>query len=90
MRLKAVIRVNGNEELKMLLPKAAVQSNETLTSYWVMKLIDDSTAVRVPVKIGNSTVDSMEVRGSLTPADRIVLTGGYALPDSSKIIISHD
>ena len=90
MRLKAVIRVNGNEELKMLLPKAAVQSNETLTSYWVMKLIDDSTAVRVPVKIGNSTADSMEVFGPLVPADRIVLTGGYALPDSSKIIISHE
>ena len=90
MRLKAVIRVNGNEELKMLLPKSAVQSDETLTSYWVMKLIDDSTAVRVPVETGNSTADSMEVCGSLTPADRIVLTGGYALPDSSKIIISHE
>ena len=55
-----------------------------------MKLIDDSTAVRVPVETGNSTADSMEVFGSLTPADRIVLTGGYALPDSSKIIISHE
>ena len=90
MRLKAVIRVNENEALKMLLPKSAVQSDETLTSYWVMKLIDDSTAVRVPVETGNSTADSMEVCGSLTPADRIVLTGGYALADSSKIIISHD
>ena len=55
-----------------------------------MKLIDDSTAVRVPVKIGNSTADSMEVFGPLVPTDRIVLTGGYALPDSSKIIISHE
>lgn len=90
MRLKAIIRVDENEALKMLLPKAAVQSDETLTSYWVMKLIDDSTAVRVPVETGNSTVDSMEVFGPLMPADRIALTGGYALPDSNKIIISHD
>ena len=90
MNVKAVFTSATPTEAVLLLPKAAVQSDETLTSYWVMKLIDDSTAVRVPVKIGNSTADSMEVFGPLVPTDRIVLTGGYALPDSSKIIISHE
>ena len=90
MRMKAIIRVDENEAVKLLLPKSAVQSDETLTSYWVMKLIDDSTAVRVPVETGNSTADSMEVFGPLVRADRIVVTGGYALADSSKIIISHE
>ena len=90
MNVKAVFISGSTTDSAMLLPKSAVQSDETLTSYWVMKLIDDSTAVRVPVKTGNSTADSMEVFGPLVPADRIVLTGGYALPDSSKIIISHD
>ena len=67
-----------------------MQSDETLTEHWVMRLADDSTAVKVPVETGNSTADSIEIYGPLTPTDRIVLTGGYALADSSKIIISHE
>ena len=90
MNVKAVFISASTTDSAMLLPKSAVQSDETLTSYWVMKLIDDSTAIKVPVEAGNSTADSIEVRGRLTPADRIILTGGYALPDSSKIIISHE
>ena len=90
MNVKAVFISASTTDSAMLLPKSAVQSDETLTSYCVMKLIDDSTAIKVPVEAGNSTADSIEVRGRLTPADRIILTGGYALPDSSKIIISHE
>lgn len=90
MNVKAVFISASTTDSAMLLPKSAVQSDETLTSYWVMKLIDDSTAIKVPVETGNSTADSIEVRGRLTPADSIILTGGYALPDSSKIIISHE
>lgn len=89
MNVKAVIPTAGHG-LKMILPKKAVQSNEEFTSYWVMKLADDSTAIRVPVKIGNSSADSIEIEGTLSPDDRIILTGGYALPDSSKIRISHE
>lgn len=74
----------------MVLPKKAVQCSEDLTCCWVMKLINDSTAVRIPVNTGHSNTDSIEVIGNLSPADRIVLTGAYALPDSSKITISHE
>lgn len=73
---------------RMILPKRAVQSDEQLTHHWVMKLANDSTAIRIPVTVGNSTADSIEVSGSLTPEDRIILTGGYALPDSSRVVIS--
>lgn len=90
MNVKAVFTSRSTSETVMLLPKAAVQSDETLTSHWVMRLADDSTAVSVPVETGNSTADSIEVWGPLTPADRIILTGGYALSDSSKIVISHE
>lgn len=89
MNVKAVIPTVGHG-LKMILPKKAVQSNEEFTSYWVMKLADDSTAIRVLVKIGNSSADSIEIEGTLSPDDRIILTGGYALPDGSKIRISHE
>ncbi|MEJ7675582.1 MAG: efflux RND transporter periplasmic adaptor subunit [Chitinophagaceae bacterium] len=32
------------------LPKAALLSNETQSEFWVMKMLNDSTAVKVPVK----------------------------------------
>ncbi|MDM8326214.1 efflux RND transporter periplasmic adaptor subunit [Bacteroides gallinaceum] len=89
MHAKAVIRTD-EKGLHMLLPKGAVQSDESLSSHWVMKLLSDSMAVRVPVKTGDSRNGSIEVEGPLSPDDRIVLTGGYALPDSSKIIVSHE
>lgn len=90
MNVKAILTSAGKAESVLLLPKAAVQSDETLTEHWVMRLADDSTAIKVPVETGNSTADSIEIYGPLTPTDRIVLTGGYALADSSKIIISHE
>ena len=89
MNVKAVFTSASTAEAVMLLPKAAVQSDETLTAHWVMRLAGDSIAVKVPVTVGNYTVDSIEVQGPLTPADHIVLTGGYALADSSRVIIRH-
>lgn len=58
MNVKAVFISASTTDSAMLLPKSAVQSDETLTSYWVMKLIDDSTAIKVPVETGNSTADT--------------------------------
>lgn len=90
MSVKALLPVDETAEQMMILPKRAVQSDETLTGHWVMKLLNDSTAVKVPVEIGDSNADSVEVRGDLTPDDRIVLTGGYALADSSRIVIHEE
>lgn len=90
MNVKALLPVDETAEQMMILPKRAVQSDETLTGHWVMKLLNDSTAVKVPVEIGDSNADSVEVRGDLTPDDRIVLTGGYALADSSRIVIHEE
>ena len=36
----------------MILPQNAIQSNEMLTEHWVMKLANDSTAVKVPIQTG--------------------------------------
>ena len=43
------------------LPKAAVLSDETQSDFWVMKMINDSTAVKVPVKKGIETGDRVEI-----------------------------
>ncbi len=70
------------------LPKAAVLSDETQSEFWVMKLIDDSTAVKVAVKKGIETGDKIEiVSPSFTPSERFVLTGNYGLSDTAKILL---
>ena len=70
------------------LPKSAVLTDETQSSYWIMKMTDSNTAVKVPVTKGIETTDRIEV---LTPAlsakDRILLTGHYGLPDTAKVKI---
>lgn len=70
------------------LPKTAVLTDETQTNFWVMKMIDDSTAVKVDVKKGIETGDKVEiVSPSFNPKDKILLTGNYGLPDTAKVKI---
>lgn len=71
------------------LPKSAVLSNETQTEFWVMKLINPTTAVKTPVTKGIETGDRIEI---LTPKfsanDKIVVTGNYGLADTAKVKIT--
>lgn len=89
MNVKVLIPTDENpDRQEMILPKNAVQSNEQLTAHWIMKLVNDSLAVKVPVEVGNSDTGHIEIRASsLLPSDRIVLTGSYALEDSSRVVI---
>lgn len=71
------------------LPKAAVLTDEAQTSFWVMKMIDSITAVKVPVVKGMETGDRVEiVRPQFSPSDKILLTGNYGLPDTAKVKIT--
>ena len=74
-----------------LLPKAAVLTDETQSEFWVMKLIDDSTAVKVEIEKGLETKDNVEiVNPALNPSDRIVLTGNYGLTDTAKVVVVNE
>ena len=70
----------------MTLPKAAVLSDEVQNQFWIMKMINDSIAVKVPVKKGMETNDNVEiVSPPLSSTDKILLTGNYGLPDTAKV-----
>lgn len=87
LNVKAIFTDNRKEEA-LVLPRATVQSDEALTEHWVMKLDSDSTAVKVPVKVGNSSASETEVTSdNLSVNDRIVLTGGYGLADGALVEI---
>lgn len=68
------------------LEKKAVLTDETQANFWVMKMINDSTAVKVPVKTGIETGDKVEIISpSFSPQDRILVSGNYGLADTAKV-----
>jgi multidrug efflux pump subunit AcrA (membrane-fusion protein) len=68
------------------LPKEAVLSNEEQTAFWIMQLINDSTAVKVPVEKGMEKNNQVEVVSPpLNDSANILLTGNYGLEDTAKV-----
>jgi multidrug efflux pump subunit AcrA (membrane-fusion protein) len=70
------------------LPKEAVLTDEVQGEFWVMKLIDSVTAVKVAVKKGLENGSSVEI---LSPVfsmnDKILLTGNYGLSDTARVTV---
>jgi len=85
-RIRLLKTIKSNAQA---LPKDAVLTDETEENFWVMKLINDSTAIKVPITKGLETSGKVEI---LTPhfdaKDRIILTGNYALPDTALVEIT--
>ncbi len=70
------------------LPKQSILSDETQTKYWVMKLINDSTAVQVPVKTGIEQGDTVQILSPQFSADaKILSAGNYGLSDTASVIV---
>ncbi len=68
------------------LPKAAILANETQTDFWVMKLINPTTAVKVPIKKGLESGDRVEILSpKFSATDKIIVTGNYGLADTAKV-----
>jgi hypothetical protein len=73
------------------LPKQSVLSDETQTNFWVMKVIDSATAVKVPVTKGIEIDNKVEILSPVfSPTDKILFTGNYGLNDTARIKIIHE
>ena len=90
-RLQLNITFTNQEHLHaQSLPKEAVLANELQTEFWVMKLTNDTTAVRVPVKTGIQRDDRIEILSPrFAPNDRIISKGGYGLADTASVTVNH-
>ncbi|MEO5893668.1 MAG: HlyD family efflux transporter periplasmic adaptor subunit [Ferruginibacter sp.] len=78
--------VKNSKPNAMFLPKATILADETQSDFWVMKLINDSTAVKTIIKKGIETGNQVEILSPLfSPQDKILATGNYALPDTAKV-----
>lgn len=70
------------------LPKEAVLTDESQTNFWVMKMIDSVTAVKVDIIKGMESGGRVEVVSpTFSASDKILLTGAYGLPDTAKVKI---
>jgi len=92
MNLVAKVRiVKESKPAAQTIDKAAVLSDETQTNFWIMKMINDSTAVKVPVKTGMESGNKVEIISpEFQPKDKIFLTGNYGLEDTTKVIVQKD
>ncbi|MBH8571106.1 HlyD family efflux transporter periplasmic adaptor subunit [Microvirga sp. STS02] len=71
------------------LPRGAVLTDETQTEFWVMKLLNDSTAVKVPVTVGAQEKDHIEIKAPrFSPHDRILLSGNFGLDDTAAVKVT--
>ncbi|SMB95266.1 hypothetical protein SAMN00120144_1903 [Hymenobacter roseosalivarius DSM 11622] len=76
--------------LARTLPREAVLTDETQTSFWVMRLLNDSTAVKVPVRPGLEQQGRVVINTpEFAPHDRLVLTGGYGLDDTAAVHLTN-
>ncbi len=67
------------------LPLEAIQTNETQDAFWIMKLTNDSLAIKVPVTVGLQNDSLREIISGVGLTDRIVVKGAYGLTDSSLV-----
>jgi len=80
--------IKSSKENAQVIDKSCVLSNETMDNFWVMKLINDTTAVKVAIKTGLTAGNKIEI---LSPAftihDQLISTGNYGLSDTAFVNI---
>ncbi|MCJ7813561.1 hypothetical protein MUP95_09640, partial [bacterium] len=73
----------------MVLPLSTILSNETQNEFWIMKLINDTTAVRIDIEKGIENDSLVQIiRPELNLTDNIISDGAYGLPDTATVSLS--
>ena len=84
-KVKVIKSSKGNANS---LPKAAVLTDETQSEFWVMKMLNDSTAVKITVRKGIETGGRIEILSPFFSVnDQVLITGNYGLADTAKVQI---
>jgi multidrug efflux pump subunit AcrA (membrane-fusion protein) len=99
--LKLVTAINLPENLNVIarlplqtvkdavaLPRNCILSNETQDEFWIMKVFDDTTAIRMNIDKGIENDSLIQIiRPALDSADLIIMQGAYGLADTAGISI---
>ncbi len=88
--LVATVTFVKNKMYGLSVPKAAVVSDETQSSFWVMKLINDSTTVHTGFEKGLENNKWVQViSGNIKTGDRVIVSGNFGLADTSLVTIQN-
>jgi len=83
--IKLTKRKNANA---VIVPKNTILADEEMKNFWIMKVINDSTAIKIPIIKGMINQDEVQILSpNLSVSDRIVLDGNYGLADTALIQI---
>ena len=80
--------VKNSKPNAVSVPKAAVLADETQDNFWIMKMMDGETAVKIPITKGIESAGRIEILSpKLSSSDIILETGNYGLPDTARVVI---
>lgn len=74
------------QRLRLVLPRQAIYPDESGQPR-VYRLSGDQSE-SVPVQLGIQTKDQVEILSGVQEGDKVVLTGGYGLPDKARVHIT--
>lgn len=78
--------INERHRQAFLVAKSSLMTNETQDEFWVMRVVEDNMAVKIPVKKGIENDSIVEIISpQLNINDIIITEGAYGLPDSTII-----
>jgi len=88
--LNVIVRIPVKDyKNAVALPKTSIMTDVTENLFWIMKVINDSTAVRVNIKKGIENDSLIQVKDpKLSSTDKIISKGAYGLPDTAKVEIA--
>ena len=88
LRAKALLKTTNTGKSNQILPKSAIQSDDNMTSFWVLKIIANGSVKKIPVTIGNSNNSETEIIAPrFSESDKIVTSGSYQLQDGDRVRI---
>ncbi len=87
--LNVIIRFPYKQmENALSVPLAALQTDELQKEFWVMKVLNNSLAIKIPVTVGLQNDSIVEIKsGNLQLGEKIITSGSYGLVDSTEILI---
>ena len=72
----------------MVVPKSAVLTDDVQSEFWVMKLINDTTAVKTVIDKGLENDKWVELKSNnINLKDRLITSGNFGLADTAYVKI---
>jgi hypothetical protein len=76
--------ISARHQQTFLVSKSSLMTDEIQSEFWIMKIVNDSIAIRVPVTRGIENDSIVEILSpQLNVNDMVIYEGAYGLPDST-------